>query len=124
MLNQFISMENKISEYQKFKKVKCAKEFRPITLLNTDMKTFNKIITNRIKNSIQNLIYKNETCIIQGRKITDNLITVRNLISYYEVKRNKNAAFLSLDFKKALDKVLHENLLNILEKLLDQRRCY
>lgn len=74
---------------------------RPITLLDTDMKIYSKRIANRIKDSIQNLINKIQTCSIKGRKLTDNLTILMIIISYYKVKRNKHASSLILDFQQA-----------------------
>lgn len=90
-------------------------DYRPITLLNCDIKILNKVLANRIKSKMNIIISPSQKCSVEGRKITDNLITMRNLIIYCS-SSNKNVSLLNIDFESAFDRVSHNYLWMVLEK--------
>ena len=47
------------------------KNWRPISLLNTDYKILSKILTNRISNVLDKIVPIEQKCGIKGRKMTD-----------------------------------------------------
>lgn len=57
--------------------------WRPITLLCCDYKILAKILTLRLKNILPNIISEEQTGGVQGRDITQNLITFRNIIEHF-----------------------------------------
>ncbi|KAJ4437547.1 hypothetical protein ANN_17692 [Periplaneta americana] len=77
-------------------------DYRLITLLNTDCKLFAKLIANRIRFHLKDLIGEEQTCGIPGRKITDNLEALRDTVFYFDTNRHESAGLLSLDFQKHL----------------------
>jgi hypothetical protein len=57
-------------------------EFRPLTLLNTDYKLLARIIANRLKHWLTEIISPNQHCGLAGTNILDALSTVRDVIAY------------------------------------------
>ena len=74
------------------------KNWRPISLLNTDYKLASKIITEHLKKVMASIVHQDQTCGILGRSIFSNLHLV------------------SLDQEKAFDCVDHEFMLRVLKK--------
>lgn len=63
-----------------------------------------------------NLVGVEQTCGIQGRKMTDSLAIIRD--SYlYSHERNTPLCGLSLDLEKAFDNVSHVFLMKVLDRL-------
>ncbi|KAJ4430565.1 hypothetical protein ANN_19153 [Periplaneta americana] len=56
------------------------KDYRPITLLNADYKILMKIFENRLKTLLPQFIDIGQTCAVPGRKITNILSTIWDLV--------------------------------------------
>jgi hypothetical protein len=78
------------------------KNWRPISLLNTDYKLLAKCIAMRIKNYIGKLIHKDQTGFIKGRYIGENIFRLMNIIDYVD-EEDIESLFISVDFEKAFD---------------------
>lgn len=79
--------------------------FRPITMLNTDLKLFTKIIAQRLATQLQKLIRYDQLCLLQGREAKDRTMTTIDLM-YKTQKVEKEICLLSTDAKKAFDHIL------------------
>ena len=90
------------------------KYYRPITLLNTDVKIITKVLAMRLKKILPSIIDSNQTC-VPGRNISKNVHTLQNVIMYAN-SENITAAILFIDQEKAFDRVSHTFLLKTLEK--------
>ena len=77
--------------------------FRPLTMLNTDLKILAKILANRLQTVLPSLICPEETCAVKGRTIQDSLHLVRTIVE----KVDGNVALINLDQSKAFDRVDH-----------------
>ena len=97
-------------------KSKELKDFRPISMLNTDYKLFTKIIANRISGCIEEVIGEGQTAVINGKSCIDNLDVLRTLIFKAQQSKAMKFALLSLDLEKAFDVVNHDRLWETLEK--------
>jgi exonuclease III len=92
------------------------RNWRPITLLNVDCKLFSKILATRMSTVLEDVIHPDQACAVPGRKITDNLVLIRDAICYAR-DRNIRLVVLNLDFEKAFDRVSHQFLFQVLEKM-------
>ena len=91
------------------------KAYRPISLMNIDVKILSKLFCNRICSVIDTIIDLDQTCGIKGRSIIDNAHLLRNIEDYVNLK-NLPCCFVSLDQEKAFDRINHLFLFSILEK--------
>lgn len=87
--------------------------YRPITLLNVDLKIGCKALSIRLSKIMPNLIAKEQTAFITGRYIGDAVRTVADVLFYTE-DQNIPGILLSIDFEKAYDSVNHEFLQKML----------
>ena len=80
------------------------KNWRPITLLNSDYKIASKAIASRLKAVLQNLVDNDQTDLLKGRSIAENICLINNVISYTESK-NIPGLLLFVDIEKAFDTI-------------------
>lgn len=92
------------------------KNWRPISLLNVDYKLFSKLLASRMSLFLEEVIHPDQACAIPGRKITDSLVLIRDTICYAR-DRNIRLVVLNLDFEKAFDRVSHQYLFQVLQKM-------
>ena len=91
------------------------KYYRPISLLNVDLKIITKTLAIRLGKILPAIINKDQTC-IPGRNISTNLHTLHDIVKYAN-SRNLEAAVLFLDQEKAFDRVDHNFLLRTLKHM-------
>ena len=88
------------------------KNWRPISLLNTDYKLASKIITERLKKVMSSIVHQDQTCGVLGRTIFSNLQLVRDVLDFID-KTDEPAILVTLDQEKAFDRVDHEFMLRV-----------
>ena len=92
------------------------KNWKPISLLCVDYKILTKILSKRLKLTLDQTISKEQTCGIPNRSIFSSLFTTRQLIHYSNAK-NIPSYIVSIDQQEAFDKVDREFLYKIMAKL-------
>ena len=87
--------------------------YRPISLINVDIKILTKVLANRLKYILPSIIHVTQTA-VYGRKIDQTIHMIRDLIDIAN-KDDEQAAFIFLDQEKAFDRVHHEFLFKTLK---------
>ena len=82
-------------------------DYKPITLLKTELKILARVLANRLQLVISDLIGPEQTFAVKGRSIQDNLLE--------GIKDDTEAVLISLDQSKAFDRVDHRFLATVLE---------
>ncbi len=91
------------------------KNYRPLSMLNTDYKILSKILANRLKIVVPNIITTNQTYAVIKRDITDVINNIRDIIWY--MKEEKETGYIiSVDLEKAFDRVEHKYLIDVMER--------
>ena len=92
------------------------KNYRPISLLNVDYKIIAKVLSNRLRLCLADIIHPDQTCSVPGRSIFDNCHLIRDIIADINSNTNDTGILLSTDQEKAFDRVDHSYLLLILKR--------
>ena len=80
------------------------KNWRPISLLNTDYKLATKCIASRLKNVLPNIINGDQTGFLKSRFIGENIRLALDTIDYLNFNNLPGLMFM-IDFEKAFDKL-------------------
>ena len=88
-------------------------DYRPITLLNTELKILARVLANRLQLVISDLIGPEQTFAVKGRSIQDNLHLICEVLE--GIEDDTESALISLDQSKAFDRVDHRFLATVLE---------
>jgi hypothetical protein len=89
--------------------------FRPISLMNINVKIFNKIIAKGIQEHIKTIIYHDQVGFISGMKGWFNIGKYINIIHYINKLKDKNHMIISLDAEKAFEKIQHPFMIKFVE---------
>jgi hypothetical protein len=84
------------------KDLKYIANWRPISILNTDYKIITKVLANRLKPILPNIISEDQNGFVLGRLIGQNIRIIKDLIDYCQVEDVKGL-LVFLDFEKAFD---------------------
>lgn len=71
--------------YKKKGDKKLLEYWRPISLNNVDYKIIARVMANRLKLVLPNIVSESQTCCITGRDIADTLVSVRDIIDLVEM---------------------------------------
>ncbi|KAK3198377.1 hypothetical protein Dsin_021792 [Dipteronia sinensis] len=81
------------------------KDFRPISCCNTLYKIIAKIVTNRIKPCLPDIISPSQSAFVAGRCIGDNILLVQELMRNYHKDASCSRLALKVDLMKDFDMV-------------------
>ena len=85
-------------------------EFRPISLLNTDLKILSHVLASRLRDPLNNLIRKHQLAYLPKRSIHTAIIRAR----LAQEKLGKSNCVVAIDFSKAFDRMDRDYILNVL----------
>lgn len=80
------------------------KNWRPISLLNTDVKIASKALAHRITPHLLHIIHDIQVGYVKGRNITDNIRAIEDLLTYTK-QRDIPGILMCIDFREAFDTV-------------------
>lgn len=82
-------------------------ELRPISLCNVLLRILSKVMENRLKPCLKDVISDKQSAFIEGRLLTDNALIAFEINHYMKRKtRGKNGVVgLKIDISKAFDRL-------------------
>jgi hypothetical protein len=90
------------------------KDYRLLTLLNTDYKFLARIIAARTRPTLNTIIYHGQYCGMPGMNTVGAAGGIRDVTAYAELT-GKSMCLLSIDFSMAFDRIAHAYLFNTLK---------
>lgn len=73
-----------------------------------------KVLANRLKSALRNIISENQSAFVKGRNINDNIMLVNEVIHAMKV-RKIDGLIVKLDFAKAYDSIDWSCLLHVMK---------
>ena len=92
---------------------RCLKNWRPISLLNSDYKIGSKALSLRLSKVLGSIINTDQTCSVLHRSIFSNLTLLRDTLHFIN-RSGETGILISLDQERAFDRVDRTFLMNLL----------
>uniref|UniRef100_A0A803PE03 Reverse transcriptase domain-containing protein n=1 Tax=Cannabis sativa TaxID=3483 RepID=A0A803PE03_CANSA len=89
-------------------KIACPKnvaDFRPISCCNVLYKTAIKVLRNRLRKLLPDLIAENQGGFVHGRYIAHNVLVCQDMVRLYGRKNCKPSCMIKIDLRKAYDTI-------------------
>ena len=80
------------------------KHLRPITLLNSDFKLIEKVMANRIKPRLMELIHSDQKGFLPSRRISSNIRCILDIMDMLNQERQEGVV-ISVDYEKCFDRL-------------------
>nr|GEW84414.1 hypothetical protein [Tanacetum cinerariifolium] len=80
-------------------------DYRPISCCNIMYKCISRVISNRMKESLMDLVSLNQLAFVPGRRISDNILWTQVLMHNYHLDRGTSRCAFKVDIQKAYDTV-------------------
>ena len=95
-------------------------DYRPISLSNVVGRMVSKVLANRVKGTVPNIISNAQSAFVPDRLITDNTTVAYEMLHRLRNKRQGKVGHMAikLDISKAYDRVEWEFLRNIMLKMI------
>ena len=93
------------------------KNWRPISLINVDIKIASKVLAFRLRKVIHKVIHYDQTAYVKGRYIGESVRLIDDLLAYAE-SENLDGILFAADIEKAFDSVEHNFIFASLKKFV------
>lgn len=90
------------------------KNFRPISLLNTDYKILTRVLSLRLGKVLPRILSPSQTYCVKWRDIADTVCSIRDVVDLMR-EQPRGGYVLKLDQEKAFDRVEHSFLFEVLK---------
>ena len=100
---------------KKDKDKRLLKNWRPISLINMDVKIASKAMAMRLESILPLLIHHSQNAFIKGRSIFDAVRTIDDILEFAK-RNNKPGILVAIDFEKAFDSLNQTFLVKVLQK--------
>ena len=90
------------------------KNWRPVSLVNVDVKIGSKAIAKRLENVLPHIIHYDQNAFVKGRTIFDAVRTISDVMEFTKM-RDYQGIMTAIDFEKAFDSLNWNFLLKSLE---------
>ncbi|XP_019228471.1 PREDICTED: uncharacterized protein LOC109209618 [Nicotiana attenuata] len=80
-------------------------DYRSIACCNTIYKKVSKMLSNRLKLVLPDIISPNQSAYVAGRNIVQNILICQDLVRLYNRKQTTSSCLIKIDLKKAYDTV-------------------
>jgi hypothetical protein len=102
----------------KVKNPQIMKNFIPISLCNVIYKLCSKVLANRLRGFLDDIVFEEQSAFVPGRLIMDNVLIAYECSHYLKRKKGKmGACAVKLDMAKAYDRVEWDYLKRIMPTL-------
>ncbi|SNX84637.1 related to Retrovirus-related POL polyprotein [Melanopsichium pennsylvanicum] len=91
------------------------KNYRPLTVTNSDYKLFTSILAKRLCVALSEVVGPHQYAFLPGRLIDDNICLVQSVIDEYKNPEKGGTYLLFIDQEKAYDRVDHKFLWRLLK---------
>ncbi|GAU43826.1 hypothetical protein TSUD_399190 [Trifolium subterraneum] len=93
-------------------------QFRPISLCNSIYKVISKVVVERLKGHMSNLVSPFQTGFVPGRNIHENIIVAKEMVHNMNRMKGKKGFFaIKVDLSKSYDKLSWEFIWRILTEI-------
>ncbi len=92
------------------------KNWRPVSLINTDQKILSHVLAERLKPHLSQIIHPDQMAYLSKRSMNAGILFNKAVIQKFK-RRQNNLQMIALDFSKAFDRVDRTYLLNLLSKI-------
>ncbi|KAM0912840.1 hypothetical protein ACQ4PT_012569 [Festuca glaucescens] len=92
------------------------KDYRPISLVHSFAKLFSKVMANRLRMRLGEVVSTNQSAFVKGRTLHDNSVLVRQVASKIN-QRRQSGVLLKLDLSRAFDSISWSFLFEVLRRM-------